>query len=233
MNVDSTTHTSVSEFLKKSEKHLGMSQKRTRDLLLFYEKDHDKFPLFPLINGRVYISHRTTYLIYILLHAIVYKDLFDRETEKRSKEFEKNEVKIAFENMGWNYAPNKIDKKKPSLEIDGIAVSQRQIIVVECKGWKLSPFYERENAQSYLERDIKGVVDGQKFTSGKARKIPSLVEKIEFVRTNMAMWGYKPKDFDEVIGLIVTRSFPPISQYKGIQILSIKDIPKKFDLRKI
>jgi hypothetical protein len=158
--------------------------------------------------------------------------LFNRETEKRSKDFELNEVRKVFESIGWTYSPNKVDKKQSTIEIDGIATFERRMLVIECKGWKLYPFYEYKNRQSYLERDIKGIVDGEKFTNEKATKIPSLTEKIEFVKKNMSIWGLTQDSFDEVSGVIVMKSFPPISEYKGTQILSIKDISELFDFKK-
>ena len=232
MNEDLLTHTSVSEFNERAGKHFGVQGKKTKDTLLFCERSQNSFPLFPLINGRVYISHRTAYLVYVLMHAIIYKDLFNRETEKRSKEFEKAEVKIAFESIGWKYFPNKTDKKQSSLEIDGITTFERKMLVIECKGWYLYPYYEYKSRQSYLERDIRGIVDGEKFTGGKPTKIPSLNEKVEFVKANMTKWGFIPKDFDEVTGLIVLRSFPPVREYKGFKIISIKEISNFFGFRK-
>jgi hypothetical protein len=85
----------------------------------------------------------------------LYKDLFNRETEKRSKQFEINEVRVRFEEIGWKYHINKTDKKQPSLEIDGLATFERNIIVIECKGWQFYPYYEYQKRQSYLERDRK------------------------------------------------------------------------------
>ena len=162
------------------------------------------------------------------MHGIIYKDLFDRETERRSKEFEKAEVKKNFERIGWLYYTNKTDKKNPSLEIDGLATYNKKMLVIECKGWQLYPLYESQKRQSYLTRDIKGIVEGKKFTGEKAIKVPSLVDKIEFVKKNMNIWGLNPADYDEVIGAIIMKSFPSISEYKGIKVLSIKEISSKF-----
>jgi len=228
INANALYHDSVNSFLRKASRHFGITEPQARKALMFYEHNCGIFPLFVLLNGRVYISHRTAFLLYILLHAILYKDLFDKETEKRSKEFEKEQVKSVFEEIGWHYFPNVTDKKQASLEIDGIATFEKQLLVVECKGWQLYPFYEYKNIQSYLERDIKGIVDGTKFTRGQPHKIPSLIEKVEFVKTNMSKLGFDAGNFTSVSGLVVLRSFPPISEYKGINVLSIKDIPKNF-----
>jgi len=56
------------------------------------------------------------------------------------------------------------------------------------------------------------------------RRIPSLNEKISFVRNNMSIWSFNPKDYDVINGIIIMRGFPPINEYKGIQILSINDV---------
>lgn len=232
MNENSLAHTSVSEFISRAKKHFGTEEKKTRELLMFYENSTGNFPMFILINGRVYISHRTAFLVYILMHAVIYKDMFNKETEKRSREFEREEVRKSFENIGWTYSPNRTDKKNQTLEIDGIATFDRQMLVIECKGWKLYPFYEYKNRQNYFVRDIKGIADGEKFTDEKSTKIPSLTEKIDFVKNHMDVWGLSPSDFDVVSGAIIMRSYPPMSEYKGIKILCIKEIPRVFDLRK-
>ena len=232
MTENKITHTSVHEFINRAKTHLGIDERRIREFLLSYDNNPNSFPLFPLVNGRVYISHRTAFLIYILMHAIIFKDLFNRETEKRSKEFELDEVRKAFESIGWTYSSNIKDKKQPTIEIDGIATHERKLLVIECKGWQLYPFYEYKNRQSYLERDTKGIIDGLKFTNEKAIKIPSLVEKIEFVKKNIGICELDPSCYDEVKGAVIMRSFPPISEYKGIKVLSVKDIQKTFDSKK-
>jgi hypothetical protein len=221
-------HTSLPEFITRAQKYLDIELAQAKKLLVFSEKNYQTFPMFIEVNGRVYISHMASFFTYFLLHAIIYKNLFDKETVKRSKDFEMQEVKNIFQSIGWTYAPNKTDKKKASLEIDGIATFRRKMVVIECKGWKLKPFYEYKLQQDQIIRDIKGIVDGEKFTNNKSKKVPSLVDKINFVKANMSKYNLDCKNFDSVEGLIVLRSFPPMSEYKGIKILSIKDIAKKF-----
>ena len=221
--------TTIEEFIFRAKKHFGMKDDHIKRSLVFSENNTSNFPMFVTIDDTVCISHRTAFLIYILLHAIVYKELFDGETEKRSKEFEKNEVKKKFESIGWTYFPNLTDKKQPSIEIDGIATFEREMLVVECKGWRsIRPFYEYDKIQEYLIRDVKGIVNGQKFTKGVPKKIPSLIEKVSFVKGNMFVWGFNPKDYDKVNGIIVMRGFPPIREYRGIQIISINEIKELY-----
>jgi hypothetical protein len=47
----------------------------------------------------------------------------------------------------------------------------------------------------------------------------------------MNIWGLNSAVFDRVNGAIIMKSFPPISNYKGIEILSSNDIAKNFDFR--
>jgi hypothetical protein len=225
---DSLYHVSVSSFLSKATAHFKITDKQARQYLLFYDMDCEKFPLFVMVNGRVYVSHRTAFLLYVLMHALFYKDAFNRETEKRSKAFEQQEVKTAFESIGWKYFPNITDKRKATLEIDGIATLDVNLLVVECKGWQLKPYYEYKDIQDHLERDIKGIVDGQKFTKGESHKIPSLLEKIDYVKENLSAMGITG-EFKSIGGLVVLRSYPPISEYKGVKVSSIKDIPIKLN----
>jgi hypothetical protein len=227
-NTDKLTHVSVHDFIIKASKHLSITERQAKEYLMFYDFNSGIFPLFVMVNGRVYISHRTSFLLYVLLNAILYKNLFDKETEKRSRDFEKDQVRAEFEQIGWKYFPDITDKKQASIQIDGVAFLEKRLLVVECKGWQLYPFYEYQSKQSYFERDIKGIVDGQKFTGGQPTTIPSLLEKVEFVKSNLAKLGFDPTLVNSVQGLIVMRSFPPITEYKGVMVLSIKDIPKVF-----
>jgi hypothetical protein len=221
-------HTSLSEFITRAKKYFGFTQKRIKEVLLFNRENTSPLPIFLEINGRVYISHKTTLFFYILLHAVIYKDLFDQETVKRSKEFEKREVKEAFQKIGWKYIANVKDKKNRRFEIDGIAFSKKQIVIIECKAWKLRPFYEYQTFQSYLIRDIKGIIDGKKYTNKTPKKIPSLIEKIKYIKANMPSLGLDITKFDIIEGIVVLRDFPPISEYKGIHVLGIKEIAKRY-----
>ena len=221
--------TTATEFIARAKTKMNIEEGEALQLLVFSEKGASNFPMFISINDTVCISHRTSFLIYILMHAIFYKELFDKETEKRSKAFEKEEVRKDFESIGWTYSPNATDKKQQSIEIDGIATYKRKMLVVECKGWQpIRPFFEYEKMQEYLIRDIKGIVDGQKFTHGKPKTIPSLIEKVSFAKKKMSIWGFDSKDYDEINGIVVVRGYPPIDEYKGIQILSVSDIQEMY-----
>jgi hypothetical protein len=224
------SHTSLPEFVTRAKRYLGLPKKRIKELLLFSEENTSTFPLFIEINGRIYISHITTFFLFILLHAIVYRDFFDQETMKRSKEFEKKEVKESFEKIGWTYLTSKKDKKKATIEIDGIAISQNRIVVVECKGWKLKPFYEYQMQQDYLIRDIKGIIDGKKYTNKTPKRIPSLIEKVSHVWANPQLWGIDKAQGASIEGIVILRHSPPISEYNGIRVLGIKEIAKWYAL---
>ena len=162
----------------------------------------------------------------------MHKELFDAETQRRSKELELVKAKAAFENASYVYSPNLVDKVHPSLEIDGIAVRKREMLVVEVKGWGIGTYFEHKKRQEWLIRDLKGIVDGWKFSNiaGEERKQKkvSLLEKIEFVEKNMRIWGFDHSNYDSVEGAIVIKDYPPISLYKGIKILSVEDVPKLF-----
>ena len=214
----------LNNFIMKLERFFKVRAKVIGKIFLFNEKNHNTFPLFVNLDDLVFVSHRTSYLIYILLHAILHKDLLDKETSLRSKEFEKTETKQMFEALGFQYFPNLKDKKKkPTLEIDGIATCQNVLFVIECKDWGISTFYDHKNKQRYLERDLKGVVDGCKYTHERKEKIVGLSYKASFVKNNMQIWGLNPSDYDIVKGIIVMRDYPPITEYKGIRIISLGD----------
>jgi len=210
----------------------SLSGSEVENVFVFSEKNQNTFPLFVEMADRVLIPHQTAYLIFLILHPILHKDLFDAETQRRSKELEGTKAKAAFENAGFVYRPNLTDKTRPSFEIDGIAVRKREMLVVEVKGWGIGTYFEHKERQEWLIRDLKGIVDGWKYSTidGKERKQRkvSLLEKIEFVRRNMRIWGFDPSNYDSVEGTIVIKDYPPINFYEGIKILSVEDVRKLF-----
>jgi hypothetical protein len=71
--------------------------------------------------------------------------------------------------------------------------SARKAFVIECKEWGIRPPYSHSNILSELERDLKGVVDGYKYSTisgvSRIKRIISLLEKIGFVRNNLRKWN--------------------------------------------
>jgi hypothetical protein len=199
---------------------------------VFCEENQSTFPLFVELEGRVLVPHATAYLVSRLLYPIVHKELFDAETERRSKELEMVRVVEAFSEAGYRYCSNLTDKKQPSMQIDGIAMRNREMWVVEVKGWRTGRYFEHRKRQDWLVRDLRGIIDGWKYstirgTQRREKKV-SLLEKLEFVKRNMSIWGFDPSNYDSVEGAIAIKDYPPISLYKGIKILSVEDVPKLF-----
>lgn len=50
------------------------------------------------------------------------------------------------------------------------------------------------------------------------------MEKLEFVKRNMSIWGFKQEDYDTVNGVVIIRDYPPISEYEGVKIRSVNEI---------
>lgn len=225
------TECNVQEFSARLQKFFrGRRPNLIERALVFSSSNADIFPWFVRVEDHIFVSHRTSYLVFALLHAILHKDKFDEETKKRSLEFEKREVEQEFRGAAFDYRNDLKNRSKDwTLQIDGIATQANSMFIVECKGWGLKALYERKETQRYLERDLKGIVDGLKYTTKNGRlqttKRPSLLEKIDFAKNNMNIWGYDPKQFSEVQGLIVMRDFSPIREYKGIRIVSMREIP--------
>lgn len=216
-------------FINQTKKIFQIDNETVSSKVIFSEANFSIFPLFILSGDAVCISHRTSFLIYILLYPLFYTQIFNRERERRGKEFEKVEIKKKFEDIGWKYFPNPTIGKVSHLEIDGIATFDRKMLIIECKSWNpIRPFYEYESIQEYLLRDLKGIVVGIKYTKNKPKTIPSLIEKINFVKNQGEKIGYNIDDYDQINGLIVIRGYPPIKDYKGIKILSIDQIDANY-----
>lgn len=86
-------------------------------------------PLFLRLENSVLISSHFAEFFTYVLHALLDKDIFDNEVEKRSRLFKSNIVKEEFEKQGFRYPPNQGVKNK--MQIDGIAISNSIVYVIE------------------------------------------------------------------------------------------------------
>jgi len=218
------TATKRKDFLKGIKLHCDCTEQELERYFIFDENNKHIFPLFVEIDDYVFISHATSFFIHMFLMSIYHKDLFDRETEKQSKKLEQDETKNEFKKAGFRYIHNIIWKNH--LQIDGLAIKNNIAYVIECKEWGFRPLYEHDNIQLELERDLKGIVDGNKYSTidGTLKIEPkvSLLTKIEYVRINHSKWGLT-KPFT-LKGLIIMRDYPPISSYRNVKIISINEI---------
>jgi len=218
----------TNEFLMKADKLFNGSIGEIKKTLVFEEENPDIFPLFvrTLKSKQDYIlvSHRFSFLIYVFLHAVITKDLFEKEQTKKGKEFEK-QVQDIFKKNGYDYIPN---LKTKHLEIDGIAIKNSKCYIVEVKKYRFPTLVEESNRRENTIRDLKGIVDGEKFTFKSdrvlAEKIPSLLEKIEFVKNNSIQLGLNEHNVKTWEGIIVTIDYPWISEYKGVRMFALNEI---------
>ena len=185
------------------------------------EKNPKANPLFLQIDDRVLISQAFAELYSYVLHAIVDKDAFDRETRKRSRIFESRIVKKHFERLGYRYHANYMVKNK--LEIDGIAISDHKVYVIEVKGWGSRRLLEEKSSEVILTRDIKYSIDGKHFVhrTNKTKTKVSLPEKISWVKENRSKFNIRKNM--PVSGLLVINEAPTITEYNGCKIIFIND----------
>ena len=197
-------------------------------LFVFCEGNQTTFPLFVELGDQVLVPHATAYLVSRLLYPIVHKELFDAETVRKSKELEMMKVGEAFNRAGFGYCSNLTDKKQPSMQIDGMATRNRELWVVEVKGWRTRRYFEHRKNQDELARDLRGVIDGWKYSTiegiQRREKKVSLLEKMEFVKRNMSIWGFRPEDYDAVNGVIIIKDYPPMTEYHGVKIRSVNEV---------
>lgn len=230
---DTQTISPTEVFILRAQTFFKISREKVKKILLFDEDNSSIFPLFVRLKNQtlgdvVIISHRFSYFVYTILHAILRRDLFDVETEKRSEIFEKERVKNEFERLGYIYLTNVVDKRKSTLEIDGIALKNDRCCVVECKGWRLPHLVDELDKKNQTIRDLIGIIKGEKYSMTKngkmtTKKITSLLDKMQFVNDNLSLWGMKRGQI-KIECLIVLVDYPPISQYGGVKIISVDQI---------
>ena len=180
-------------------------------------------PLFLQIENVVFVSQTFTELYSYVLHAILNKDEFDKETEKRSKIFEQKIVKTQFESNGFRYIPNYVVKNK--MEIDGIAISDLEVFVIEVKGWGSRKLLEEKTSKEHLDRDIKNSVDGIyiSHSTGKIKQKVPLPTKVSMVNSHRKK--FRILEQAKIIGLLVINERPTISHYNGCQVMFVDDFP--------
>jgi hypothetical protein len=218
----------TNEFLMKAKKIFPLPIGKIKEILIFEEENSKKFPLFiRTLKSEidyVLISHRFSFIVYVLLHAIISKDLFEKEQSKRGSEFEK-QVQELFENNGFIYKPN---IKTKHLEIDGIAIKNSKCYIIEVKKYRLPTLVEEKNRRENTIRDLKGIVEGKKFSFKDGnlgeRITPSLQEKIDFVTNNFSKVELEQYNIELFKGLIITIDYPWISEYKGIDFFAFNEI---------
>lgn len=229
-----TSKESFEKFLSAEFKVLN--QTKLYNDLVYSETNQSVFPLFVELNNQVIISRFFINLIGIFYYSFCYENLFKKETESLSLIFEKIDVPNKFHENGFNVRVNM--KKKKKLEIDTIAWNNNVLYVVESKIWDVRPFFEHRRVHGYRERDLKGVVDGSKYTGGNAKPIPKLTDKVDYVKNNIGqiLSDYEENDsfpdytevdyknIKEFEGIVVTKSYPPIREYKNVKMIGFREL---------
>ena len=187
-------------------------------------------------NNFIFISKFFLRILGIFQYPFYYKKLFDNEKQLLSDQFEKIDVPKKFHENGFNVRVN--IEKKDLLQIDTIAWNNSTLYVIETKIWDVDNFFEHRRVHNYRERDLKGIVDGYKYTNGEPKEIPNLIDKINYVQSNFVevLCKYKETqmfpDHDTIdnsiikktIGVIITKSYPLIKEYNGVKMLGLNEI---------
>ena len=117
------------KFIKHASNYFDMPLTDVKKLLVFDDNNKSICPLFVRFRDRtlgdiVCITKDFSRFIYTILHSILAKDLFEIETVRLSKDFESVKVKTEFERNGYVYRTNITNKKKATLQIDGLAIKK-------------------------------------------------------------------------------------------------------------
>jgi hypothetical protein len=223
---------SKTEFVRYvAEKHKDVSTEDIYNSLVFSEKNQGIFPFLVEVEGNVFISPNFMYLMELYYTSIYYQyTLFKTETDERSDLFHLVEVPNRLKEKGFKVKNDIKDRDKNNkLQIDSIARKGNKVYVIETKQWDIGILFIRKKTHIQRERDLKGVVDGFEYSTKKdgstiERKKSSLLMKIDYVEANLKTLCPDYERITSVEGLIITRSYPPISEYKGVKIRGIEEI---------
>ena len=136
--------------------------------------------------------------MYMLSYCFLEFETFQIVHEEKSRIFEQEVVKNEFIKIGYDYKENQ-KPKKSGLEIDGLAQKENKLLVIEVKHWKIQPYFEQMRIHRYRERDLKGVVDGIKYTTKNGEIIashstlfnPLIAEKCNIILDVKPSRGYR------------------------------------------
>jgi hypothetical protein len=197
--------------------------------LLFSKENQSIFPFFAKIDNNILTSTKFITLMSLYYFPIYYKSEFDSEIAKRGNDFEKKEVPDKLNELGFSTHSPITDKKKSTLEIDCLAWKDGILYVIECKIWDIKKLFEHRNIHQYRIRDLQGVVDGKSYSMKNGVQVekdkPSLSDKIVFIKENLQKYCPDYKLIKEIKGLIITKSYPPMKEYKGIRMIAYDELP--------
>lgn len=181
------------------------------------------FPLFLEAGGEVFTSHFFSDLYCYALLPVLHKKEFDKETEHRSKRYEREAVPRHFKRRGYEYTRNV--RVKGVCEIDGIAVSSDRARVIEAKCWSSKALLGGPRYAQNLALKVKGAIEGRQYelNSGrvKRRGVP-LPDKVAWVRRNRAKYGIK--DGVPIEGVLVVNTAPPMREHMGCRVVFVNDV---------
>lgn len=202
----------------------GGKFKQFLDNFVLSSENLNVYPLFLKFDNIVLISQAYGEFFSYVLQAMLNKQLFNEETIKRSKEFESKIVKEEFEKLGCKKYFAKFTVKN-KMEIDGIAIFNSIVYVIEVKGWGVRKLIEENTSKKILERDIRDAIEGYHFNFEKQRrerKGVSLTKKVEWVKDHKQRFSITSDN--DIIGLLVIREQPTITEYNGCLVRFIDDL---------
>ena len=153
---------------------------------------------------------------------VLNKREFDLLNLRRSRAYEGRAVPEHFEKLGYEYRAN--IKVKGVGEIDGIAVSDTEALVIEAKCWIAPRMVGGPKYRERLTLKIKDAIDGtqHEIATGKVKqKHVPLRRKVDWADRNRA--DLKIKDGVPVRGMLVVNAEPPVREYGGCEIRFVDD----------
>jgi hypothetical protein len=221
VKANEVTRTTYADFLQQSKKYFEKNSEQVIRHFVLSEEHPDANPLFLRLEDSVLVSPHFAEFFSYVLHAVLDRDIFEKEVEKRSRIFESNIVRQEFEKQGFRYLLNQGVKNK--MQIDGIAISSSKVYVIEVKGWKSKDLIQDSQTREILEEEIRNAIDGLSFTrnSGNTRKKVPLPQKVEWVKSHRKSLGISEKA--DIIGMLVINREPVISEYGGCIVRYIDD----------
>ena len=209
-------------FESLARKKFGVRYQDFERNFVISDKCPNAFPLFLKTGNKTLLSRFfSEFYIYPLL-PVIHRREFDRETERRSLEYETAVVPAHFREMGFTYHANQ--GKKNDLEIDGIAVSAAVTYVIEAKYWNPRKFLGSAGRYNAFDDVIRNSIDGvhlERGTGKITKRGVALIDKVKWVETKRDIYNIPKRT--PIKCMLVTNTHPNIRKYCECKITRVPD----------
>ncbi len=208
-------------------KYQEYAEGRTFDqLMLEYAESHEKVPIMVPVGNRVILDPLT--LLYFVIHLngqFIQNNRLRNGRDialmkKKAADIFETKVRNELHKHGYT-GPDSVVNVKYEYDVLGISEAKKQILVIDAKFRDISP--SSISASTLVVQELMEPEEGLCFEVEKHKT------RVEYLKANLGMFKQHLKPASnirsyQIHAYVVTKHTPLISQFKGIDILSLTDL---------